>query len=302
MPALPALPGATFATPSMPAMVAMPEFPSDWGIDPGFGYTHDERPITDCSDLHMRLHNDERPTIQSEERTVTKAEAPVLRLNANENGGIQVQGWDKDTYSVTACKAAVGPHTQELLSQIKLSISSGEVSVSGPHDREDWQVHLLIRTPRGANVELNAHNGPMSFYRVDGNISAHAINGPISVHDCSGSADISAQNGPISFSGTGGKLRLHTENGPISLNVDSSKWNGESLVADAINGPLSLRVPSGFESSFLVESNDNAPMSCRASICSQARKTWDDNHRRIEYGNGAPVIRVSTRNGPVSVD
>jgi DUF4097 and DUF4098 domain-containing protein YvlB len=118
--------------------------------------------------------------------------------------------------------------------------------------------------------------------------------------DCSGEANISAENGPISFSGTSGKLRLHTQNGPISVSLGAN-WDGSELVADAVNGPLTLRVPSGFKSSFLVESNGHGPVSCHASICADARKTWDDDHRRIEYGSGSPVIRLSTENGPISV-
>lgn len=257
-------------------------------------------PATSCSDLDIRL-NDERPTIQSEERTVTKAEAPVLRVHELRNGGIQVQGWDKDTYSVTACKAAIGSDAAQLLSQMKLSVQGGEVSVSTPSgSHNDWTVHLLIRTPRSAEVEVSAHNGPVSFYTVDGKITSRATNGPISLKDCSGEADISAENGPISFSGTSGKLRLHTQNGPITVSL-SENWDGSELVADAVNGPLTLRVPSGFHSSFLVESNGHSPVSCHASICSDARKTWDDEHRRIEYGSGSPVIRLSTENGPISV-
>jgi hypothetical protein len=42
-------------------------------------------------------------------------------------------------------------------------------------------------------------------------------------------------------------------------------------------------------------------MSCQASICDKARKTWDDEHRRIEYGPAPAVIHLSTVNGPVSV-
>jgi hypothetical protein len=257
-------------------------------------------PATDCSDLDIRL-NDERPTIQSEERTLTRAEAPVLRVHEVQNGGIQVHGWEKDTYSVTACKAAVGSDALRLLSEIKLSVQGGEVSVTAPSGRhDDWTVFLLIRTPRSADVEVSAHNGPVSFYTVDGKLTTRTTNGPISMKDCSGEADISAENGPISFSGTSGKLRLHTQNGPITVSLGAN-WDGSELVADAVSGPLTLRVPSGFRSSFLVESNGHSPVSCHASICSDARKTWDDDHRRIEYGSGSPVIRLSTENGPISV-
>ena len=163
-------------------------------------------------------------------------------------------------------------------------------------------MYLLIRTPPAAEVELKSHNGPASFYRVDGKITARGTNGPITMSDCTGEADIEAVNGPISFSGAGGKLRFHTQNGPISIALNGANWNGGSLQADAVNGPVSLSVPSGFQSAFLVESRGHSPISCHASVCDDARKTWDDEHRRIEYGSGAPVIRLSTENGPVSVN
>ena len=300
-PAMPALP----AVPAMPGIPGEPAIPS-WDTSEHIGgSTHySDELATDCKDLHIRLH-DERPTIESEERTVSKAEAKVLRVHEIQNGGIQVSGWDKDTYSVTACKAAVGSgeEARRLISQIKLSVQGGDVSVSGPSgSHNDWTVFLLIRTPKAADIELTTHNGPASFHGVDGKITARATNGPLSMSDCSGEADISAVNGPISYSGKGGKLRLHTENGPISVALNSASWDGEGLVADAVNGPVTLHVPSDFQSSFVVESSEHSPVSCHASICSQARRTWDDEHRRIEYGSGAPVIRLSTHNGPVSVD
>lgn len=259
-------------------------------------------PASDCSDLRIRL-NDEETTVQSEEQTVTKTQAPVLRIEERINGGVQLQGWDKDVYSVTACKAvaASGGEAQQVLSQIKFSVQNGEVSVSGPSNHEDWTVFLLIRTPKAATLELNAHNGPMSFYSVDGKITARATNGPISLKDCTGEADISAENGPISYSGTGGKLRIHTQNGPITVSLNAGNWSSSELVADAVNGPLTLRVPSNFQASFVVESEGHSPMSCQASICSDARKTWDDEHKRIEFGSGPATIRLSTVNGPVAV-
>jgi hypothetical protein len=302
VPAIPAVP----ASPAMPAVPAVPAIPAEpgapaWRNAHFLGAAHwGDGPAADCSDLHIRM-NDERPTIEAEERTVTKAEAGVLRVKEVENGGVQVQGWDKDVYSVTACKAAVGGDAAGLLAQIKLAVQGGEVSVSGPHGaRDEWTVFLLIRTPRSADIDVTTHNGPVSFYSVDGKIATRATNGPISMKDCSGEANISAENGPISFSGTSGKLRLHTQNGPITVSLGSN-WDGSELVADAVNGPLTLRVPSGFRSSFVVESNGHSPVSCHASVCSDARKTWDDEHRRIEYGSGAPVIRLSTENGPISV-
>src|SRR5713226_2488871 len=242
------------------------------------------QPATDCSDVRIRF-DDQDAVVRSEERTVTKAEATLLQVHPHSNGGVQVVGWDKDTYSVTACKAAAGSGdaAERILSQTSMNIEHGKVSTSGPGDEEAWTVELLIRAPKSASIELDTMNGPISLYDVDGKLTARANNGPISLKNFSGDAEITAVNGPISVA------------------LEGKTWSGAGLTADAQNGPLTLMVPNGYQSSFVVESTNYAPVSCKASICDNARKTWDDEHRRIEYGSAPAMIRLSTVNGPVSV-
>ena len=238
-----------------------------------------------------------------EERTLTKSEAAVLQVHPHSNGGVQVVGWDKETYSVTACKAAAdsGEAAERILSQITMTIENGRVSTKGPGDEEAWTVYLLIRAPKSASIDMETMNGPISLYDVDGKLTARAHNGPISLKSFSGDAEITAVNGPISLDGSRGSVRIRTENGPISVTLEGKTWSGTGLTADAKNGPLTLMVPSGYQSSFVVESTNYAPVSCKASICDNARRTWDDEHRRIEYGSAPATIRLSTVNGPVSV-
>jgi DUF4097 and DUF4098 domain-containing protein YvlB len=258
-------------------------------------------PVADCAGLHIRLNNG-RAEMRSEEQTFKRPEGQ-LSIESEVNGGMQVQGWDKDTYSVTACKVADASSNdiEQIFSQIKLSVENDRVSVSGPSHHDNWTVFLLVRAPRSANLNLRANNGPLSIYDLDGKLEARAINGPISLQGFSGDADISAQNGPIDLTGNSGKLRLHTENGPISVSLSGDAWKGSGLVADAQNGPLTLRVPKNYRSSLLVESDGHSPMSCQASFCNDARKTWDEDRRRIEFGNAPAVIHLSTVNGPISV-
>ena len=258
-------------------------------------------PVADCASLHIRM-NDRAAEIRSEERTFTRPEGP-LSIESEVNGGLQVQGWDKDAYSVTACKAADASSNdvERIFSQIKLSVENGRVSVSGPSEHDNWTVFLLVRAPRSANLELRANNGPLSIYELDGKLVARAINGPISLQGFSGDANISAENGPIDLVGDSGKLRLHTENGPISVSLSGDAWKGSGLEADAQNGPLTLRVPKNYQSSLLVESDGHSPLSCQASFCNDARKTWDEDRRRIEVGNAPAVIHLSTVNGPIAV-
>jgi DUF4097 and DUF4098 domain-containing protein YvlB len=275
-------------------------------------------PAATCNDL--RIQFDERPAVmQTEDRTFTKAEAPVLRATGETNGGVQVVGWDKDTYSVSLCKA-VAPGSENLFSQIKLSATNGEVSVSGPPRNDDWTAFLLIHAPKAATLDLRVNNGPLSLYSVDGKITAHADNGPISAHDCKGEVKLDARNGPISTRGTSGTVELRTENGPIntdatggSVNIRTQNgpidvalsgqtWNGSGLQAHAENGPLTIRVPQGYQSGVVIESDGHSPFSCHAAVCSEGRKTWDDDKKRVEFGSGATLVHASTVNGPISID
>jgi hypothetical protein len=315
-PALPFYPAAPAApqAPAMPAMLAMPAVPAvpaspaepgwpDWDHRHSMSISDGHhQPAADCSELHVRF-DDRDAVMESEERTVTKADAPTLRVRPHKNGGVQVQGWDKDTYSVTSCKFASNEDgsAQRILAQMTLSVRNGEVSTNGPSDDGDWTIYLLIRAPKASVIDLDTANGPLSLYSVDGKLTAHATNGPITLRDFSGDADVRAANGPISISGSSGNVRIHTENGPISINLKGTTWSGTGLIADAQNGPLTLSVPSDYKSSFSVESRNYSPMSCHASICDNARKTWDDNNRRIEYGGSPAMIRLSTVNGPVSI-
>jgi DUF4097 and DUF4098 domain-containing protein YvlB len=264
--------------------------------------THEQWPAAGCSDLHVEFDGREG-VMQSEERTIGKAEAPTLRVEGEHNGGVQVQGSDQADYSVTLCKAArPGSDAESVLAQIKLNFSHGELSVSGPGSRRQWSAHLLIKAPRGAAMDLNVHNGPMGLYAVEGTVKVHAVNGPVTVEKCQGELTVRAENGPISLAENSGKLDVRTQNGPITVNLEGTNWNGAGLEAHATNGPVTLHVPSGYQSGVVLESDGHGPFSCAAAVCNQGRKTWDDNSKRVEFGAGPALVRVSTVNGPVSVN
>ena len=254
-----------------------------------------------CSDLDIRFDHS-AAVLQSEERIITKSEAPTLRVTAQVNGGIQVQGWDQDTYSVTLCKAAeAGSDADSTLSQIHLTFQNGDLGVTGPSSRNRWSAHLLLRTPKAAALELNVKNGPLSLHSVDGHLTVQAQNGPTTVTGCSGELELRSHNGPVTLEDNSGKLNVHTDNGPVTLSLSGDSWNGAGLEAHATNGPVSLRIPSGYKSGVILESEGHSPFQCHASVCSEGRKTWDDDNKRIEFGSGPTLVHVSTVNGPLSV-
>jgi len=87
----------------------------------------------------------------------------------------------------------------------------------------------------------------------------------------------------------------------MNITLGGTAWSGSGMEAHGNNGPLTVHVPSGYQSGVRVESEGNGPVSCRASVCSEGRKNWDDERKTIEFGSGPTVIRLSTVNGPVSV-
>lgn len=257
-------------------------------------------PVADCSALHITFDGREA-VVQTEDRIITKAEAPTLRVQADANAGLQVEGWEKDVYSVSLCKAAApGADAEGLLSQIHLSFQNGELSVAGPTDDRATATYLLVRAPRSAALDLEVTNGPLSVYQVAGKVVARAMNGPVSARGCSGELDLSAENGPISSEDNSGRLRLRAQNGPVDVSLRGAGWSGAGLEARAENGPVTLQIPRGYKSGVVVESTGRGPFSC-SSVCSEGRKTWDDDHKRVEFGSGPTMIRLSVGNGPVAV-
>jgi hypothetical protein len=253
-----------------------------------------------CGDLHVRF-NDHDTVMQSEERSISPSEAPTLRVRAESNGSLQVQGWDQANYSVTLCKATEAGQ-DATLSRIHLTFQNGELGISGAHSGDRWSAHLLIRAPKAASMDLAVRNGPMTLRRLDGHLKVRAENGPISVTECTGDLDLSSHNGPVTLEANGGKQNVRTENGPVTVSLTGEAWTGSGLEAHATNGPVTLEIPSGYKSGVVLESNGNGPFQCHASVCSEGRKTWDDDHKRIEFGSGPALVRVSTVNGPVSVN
>lgn len=271
-----------------------------------------ETDVRTCGDI--RIDFDGRAARRAED-TFTMAAGAPLRVRLPANSGIRVIGTNRSDFAVTVCKAA---ERAEALDAIRVSPEGPGLAFNGPSGA-DWVSYLLVEAPKSADLDLEAKNGPIgvramagrttarttngpiSISESSGEIHANAQNGPISLEDCSGSGEARAVNGPVHISGHSGTYRLNTQNGPISVELDGDRWTG-TLDARAVNGPLSLKLSDGYRSGVLVEATGHGPFSCPDSACRAARRTFDDDGRRIEFGDSDPVVRLSTRNGPVSIE
>jgi hypothetical protein len=258
----------------------------------------DGRNPSRCEDLSITFDGDRGERAQETIR-VPDTPGQTLRVRVTDHSGIRVVGSDRSDVEILACKAALSAAD---LPRIAIVQRGGEVSVSGPAS-DAWVAYLLVLAPRNAALDLDAESAPIGLRGLSGHVTARTLNGPISLLDCPGEIDAEAENGPIHVSGSGGNLRLRTSNGPIGVALSGTEWSGAGLDASAVNGPVDLVIPAGYRSGTVVESLGHSPFRCRGAACDQARRTWDDRDgsKRIELGEGPAIVRLSTRNGPVSV-
>lgn len=262
--------------------------------------------VEHCSDLKVSSRNGEIAQA-NEAVTLAPGQASGIELDDSAvNAVVQVRAWDRADYSVETCKIAVAD-TQaaaaQIVSAIAVSHSAGRFTTSVPASTDgNWQVYFIIRSPRNGNVDLQTKNGPVSVAGVAGAVKVRAINGPVSLSDCGGRIDAQSANGPISFRGGSGDVHLIAKNGPISVDLAGEAWNGAQLDAHTDNGPVSLTMPENYRSSIRLQTSGHAPLSCKIDACTNAFTDASSKDRLIRINGSADTIRVSTTNGPVSIN
>jgi hypothetical protein len=231
-----------------------------------------------------------------------------IQIDGGSSGSIHVTAADRADYAVEACRFAVADDlatAQQTVAGTSVSRSAWRVETHGPayadNNSAQWQVYLIVQAPRNGSVELNTVNGPISVRGLNGTVKAKAVNGPLSVTDCSGVVDGQTTNGPVSFSGRGGDVKLSAVNGPLTLKILGDVWNGPRLEASTMNGPVHLVAPDTFRSSVRLETNGEAPFTCKAEMCRSALTDARSERRTLQMNGSADIVRVTTGNGPVSV-
>ena len=261
--------------------------------------TKGDKVLQSCDDIQVTIDN--REAARDEDQLSLRSLSGTLRVTAPRNGGVQVLGTDSREVTVLACKA-IAARSEQKLDEVKVSLTDGKLAVSGPSSG-DWVVYLLVKAPKDAALEVQADNGGIHVEDLRGQVDVSSENGPISVKNCGGTLRAKTENGPIAFSGSSsGDLRLTTTNGPISIEPSGNRWTGGKVVARTENGPVAIKLSDDFQSSFEVEASMHAPMSCSAVQCEKARKTWDDDHRRVQFGGAEPALKATTENGPISIE
>lgn len=257
----------------------------------GGHYTSVADRVDECRDIQVHFSDMEVASTE-EEFTIG---VTALSIVSPRDGGVWLIGSERTDFGVTACLFAGGTDSRaaaRVLQTIKVERTGGRLTATGGEGH--WVVHLIVHAPRGRSVDVEMANGPVELRNVDGKYGVRATNGPVAVNGATGVIDVRTTNGPISVEGGSGDVTVRAQNGPVSVRLSGSAWKGKGLDGSVGNGPLSVKVPSSYASAVVIERTGHGPFDCRG--CAGRL-----NDRRIEFGDGPPVVRLSAGNGPVSV-
>jgi DUF4097 and DUF4098 domain-containing protein YvlB len=204
------------------------------------------------------------------------------RIQGGDNGSVQISDWDKDEVLICAQVTAWSrdkDRAERLLRSIHVETGGGVLRAEGPDQSkaQRWAVSFRIFAPREINLNVETVNGGVSVEGLRGRMTFRSVNGPLQITNA------------------GGDVRGRTTNGPISVALSGSRWTGEGLDLETVNGPVQLSIPERF-SAALTTGTQNGPMDIAFPVTVQGRMRHQFS---TVLGKGGPPIRVVTVNGPV---
>jgi TolA-binding protein len=212
--------------------------------------------------------------------------AGALNVDAGQNGGIVVEGWDRNEIRVRAIvrgQARESARARELVSQVQVQAGGGRVYATGPDSlrRESWSVSYRINVPRKNDLDLRANNGGVTIVGVQGNMRFDTTNGGVKLQDI------------------GGRVNGETRNGGLNVMLSGDRWDGEGLDVETSNGGVTLSLPDNYNAE-LETRTVNGGLRIDFPITVQGELTGRKG-LQTTLGSGGPLVRVRTTNGGVKI-
>ncbi len=212
------------------------------------------------------------------------ASGSTVTVDARQNGGVSVKGWDRNEILVRAriqTAASSQGEADELAKQIRVETAGMKIFALGPESRRDyyWSVSYEIFVPRRTDLSLESHNGG------------------ISIADVHGKLEFSAVNGGVALKRVGGSVRGGTTNGGLMVELNGDRWDGEELDVKTTNGGITMLVPENY-SALLETGTVNGNLSIDFPVTVQGKISRE---LAVNLGSGGATIRAMTTNGGVRI-
>jgi hypothetical protein len=217
-------------------------------------------------------------------REQTIAATGLLNVDARQNGGVAVKGWDRQDVLVRS-KVQASSTTQagaeQLAKQVRVETAGGKIFAEGPTSEKDnrWSVSYEIFVPRRTDLSLQAHNGGIVISEVSGRL------------------DFTAMNGGVVLRRVGGAVKGSTTNGGVVIELSGNRWDGEALDVRTTNGGIVMSVPENY-SAHLQTGTVNGNLSIDFPVTVQGRITREI---AVNLGAGGQTVRAMTTNGGIKI-
>jgi putative adhesin len=232
-------------------------------------------------------YNSDRPSYcEVREETIATGAVNPLDVDAGQNGGIRVRGWDRPEVHMRARISASGDSDAEArqrVAGIRIVTGGGSIHAEGPAASGDggWSVSYELDVPRTAILTLHTHNGG------------------ISIGEFQGTANFRAVNGGVTLTNVGGDIRGETTNGGVTVDLSSDRWEGAGLDVETKNGGIKMSLPEHFSAAL-----ETATTNGRINIDFPVTVSGQINLRHLTttLGAGGARIRAVTTNGAVRIE
>ncbi len=207
-----------------------------------------------------------------------------LDVDAGTNGGISVEGWDRDEIRLVAkvwAQASDLSRAESLMDDVRVDVDGGRIRTDGPDTRrrEGWGVSFELRVPRDTDLSLETLNGGIHIAEVYGETRFRAL------------------NGGVHLSRMAGDVEGRTTNGGVHVALQGDRWDGRGLDVTTTNGGIRLSIPEDY-SADLETGTVNGGIEVDFPVTVQGRIGRKLN---VTLGEGGPPIRVTTTNGGVRI-
>lgn len=253
-----------------------------------FAQNREKRNSEFCSD-NWNWSNGDRVSAKDLRETIVSATSSI-NVDAGKNGGIKIEGENRNDILVRACVQAWGKTSDEA-NQIAKSIrieTGSNIRADVPSGTENYGVSFEIRVPRTMNLDLKAHNGGISIDSVEGNIR------------------FETQNGGVNLDELAGDVRGRTTNGGVKVELDGASWRGNGLDVETTNGGVKISMPQNYAARVetgTVNGGFKSDIPALNAANTDGENKWNRKKRiSADINGGGPTIRIITTNGGVKID
>jgi hypothetical protein len=206
-----------------------------------------------------------------------------LSLDAGQNGGATIKGWQRGDVLVRARVDASGENEAAAAitaSRVLVDGSGGQVRATGPEsaNNSSWSVSYEIFVPQVTDLTLKTNNGG------------------ITVSDVRGQIHFDANNGGVHLKRVVGDVSGATVNGGIQVELAGAGWDGRQMELSTHNGGVTVAMPAQYSARIQAETGMG-----RISSDFPVPQDASDRSRKLDFnvGAGGPPIHITTGNGSI---